>query len=112
MSTAEIGKKAEAVAADYLKKQGFSVKTQNWRTRRCEIDIVAIKEDVVYFVEVKYRKSSTWGGGLDAITSKKLEQMTFAAQLWVQNNSWQGDYRLLAISASGLPPKIDDCLEL
>jgi uncharacterized protein (TIGR00252 family) len=112
MSTTGIGNEAEAVATDYLKSQGFSIKTKNWRTRWCEIDIVAIQSKIVYLCEVKYRKNSTWGDGLEAITTKKLQQMTFAAELWVQNNNWRGDYRLLVISVSGQPPEVENLIEL
>ena len=42
----------------------------------------------------------------------KLQQMTFAAELWVQNNNWSGDYRLLVISVSGQPPQIENLVEL
>jgi uncharacterized protein (TIGR00252 family) len=112
MSTTAIGRQAEAAAAKYLASQGYKIKTQNWRTRLCEIDIIATKSNVVYFIEVKYRKSVTYGDGLDAITNKKLQQMTFAADLWVQTNKWPGDYRLVVISASGQPPKTDKIIEI
>jgi len=112
MSTTDIGKQAEQCVADHLAKNGYKIVTQNWRTRYCEVDIIAIKQKVVYFIEVKYRKSAIWGDGLDAITPKKLQQMTFAADLWVQANNWHGDYRLVAANAYGTPPTIDKILEL
>jgi len=101
MTTFVSGRQAEAAAAAYLKNRGFKILDQNWRTRWCEIDIVAQKKNVVYFAEVKYRKSDAFGGGLDYITPKKLEQMTFAAEMWVSQHGWSGDYRLLAVSING-----------
>lgn len=95
------GRKAEEVGVEYLQGLGYQIVTQNWRTRVCEIDIVAKKDNVIYFVEVKYRKSVNQGSGLDYITSKKLEQMEFAARLWVQEAGWSGDYRLSALEVSG-----------
>jgi uncharacterized protein (TIGR00252 family) len=100
MKTTFVGKKAESRVADYLKKNGFKVITKNWRTKVCEIDVVAKKDNVVYFVEVKYRSSEKQGGGLDYITSKKLKQLHFAAQIWNQQNQWEGDYRILAAAVS------------
>lgn len=108
MSTTEIGRLAEDAAAKFLIKKKFSVLTNNWRTRWCEIDIVAKKNDTVYFVEVKYRQSNTWGDGLDAITAKKLQQMTFAAKMWVNQKKWNGNCELAVITASGDPVTIDD----
>jgi uncharacterized protein (TIGR00252 family) len=100
MKTTFVGKKAESRVADYLKKNGFKVITKNWRTKVCEIDVVAKKDNVVYFVEVKYRSSEKQGGGLDYITSKKLKQLHFAAQIWNQQNHWENDYRILAAAVS------------
>lgn len=107
MTTTQIGHDAEEVAAAHLKQQGYRIVTQNWRTRWCEIDIIATKHKTVYFVEVKYRKSNAWGDGLDAVTNKKLEQMSFAAEMWVHAENWMGDYSLAAMSLSGVPPTVD-----
>jgi uncharacterized protein (TIGR00252 family) len=92
------GHDAEKLAAEYLKKHKFKIRELNWKTRFCEIDIVAEKKKTVYFVEVKSRKSADFGSGLEYITPKKLDQMRFAAELWVANNDWSGDYRLAVIA--------------
>jgi Holliday junction resolvase-like predicted endonuclease len=83
---------------------------QNWRTKWCEIDIVAQKTQTIYFVEVKYRKSAAWGSGLEYITSKKLKQMQFAAMFWVTENNWDGDYSLAAVEVTGPAFKITNFL--
>jgi uncharacterized protein (TIGR00252 family) len=101
MKTTSIGKKAEARVAEFFNNEGYKILAQNWRTKVCEIDVVAKKEDIVYFIEVKYRSSEKQGGGLEYITPKKLNQIHFAAQIWVQQNNWNGDYRLLAAAVSG-----------
>lgn len=100
MTTFETGRRAETAAAEYLKKQGFAIVTQNWRTRWCEVDIIAQKDRAVYFCEVKYRVSNRQGGGLEYITPKKLGQMRFAAEAWVHLSGWQGEYQLCAIEVS------------
>lgn len=98
MSTA-VGRKAEDAAAKYLKKNGFKILAQNWRTRWCEIDVVAQKNNTVYFVEVKYRANSAWGDGLEYITPSKLKQMSFAAEFWVAQHAYsEMDCRLAAIA--------------
>lgn len=112
MSSTDVGRSAEQFVADHLSKSGYSVVAQNWRTRWCEIDVVATKNNRAYFVEVKYRKNSTWGDGLDAITPKKLQQMSFAAEVWVQTNRWNGNYCLVAASVSGEPPDTLEIIEL
>lgn len=111
MSTA-IGRQAEDVAAAFLESEGYLVLNRNWRTRQCEIDIVAEKDHVFYFVEVKYRSRSDWGEGFDYITGKKLRQMHFAAEYWLaQHAAGAADYRLSAMELSGEPPIIGNWLE-
>ncbi len=99
MSTA-LGNQAEDSAAHYLETKGFTVVERNWRTPVCEIDIVAKHKNTIYFVEVKFRSSDKQGKGLDYITSKKLQQMQFAAACWVENHKYSGDYELSALEVS------------
>lgn len=108
MTNYSTGHNAEKIAADYLQDHGFTVQELNWKTRYCEIDIVAEKNKVMYFVEVKYRKNDYQGTGFDYITSKKLKQMAFAAELWVQENTWKNSYQLAAIELTG-DPEVVSC---
>lgn len=101
MTSYTIGRQAEAVAAACLRKCGFKIVAQNWRTRYCEIDIVGKRASVAYFVEVKYRSTARQGDGFDYITSSKLRQMQRAADFWVANNNWSGDYRLAVMAITG-----------
>jgi uncharacterized protein (TIGR00252 family) len=101
MTTFDTGRQAEAAAAAYLKKRGYAIVGQNWRTRWCEIDVIAQKHKAVYFCEVKYRASDRQGGGLEYITPKKLRQMQQAAEGWVHLTGWNGEYQLCAIEVSG-----------
>ena len=100
VTSKSLGDRAEEAAVSYLEELGFTVIERNWKTKWCEIDIVAQKQEVIYFVEVKYRKTDHQGGGIAAITSKKLDQMNFAARLWMQR-AGQSDARLSAIEVSG-----------
>lgn len=101
MST-EIGRRAEAAAATFLLRQGYKILERNWRTRWCEIDIVASKHRVLYFVEVKYRRTNLQGSGLDYITNQKLGQMHFAAEFWIACHAGAAlDYRLSAVEVTG-----------
>jgi uncharacterized protein (TIGR00252 family) len=101
MTNYSLGHSAEKQAAVYLMSQGFRLKEMNWKTRWCEIDIVAEKGKTIYFVEVKSRSNLDHGGGLDYITSQKLKQMEFAANLWVSQNDWDGDCQLAVIAIDG-----------
>lgn len=103
-----MGAIAEGVAAEYLQREGHEIVERNWKTRYCEIDIVSQKDGVVYFTEVKYRKQTNQGGGLAAITPKKLNQMQFAAKIYAQARKLQDtDMLLAALSLTGEPPEIE-----
>ncbi len=97
----EDGRSAEAKVAAYLETCGFKIVERNWKTTRCEIDIVANKASCMYFVEVKYRSNEFQGDGFDYITMAKLRQMQFAADIWVQQHNWQGEYVLSGAAVSG-----------
>jgi len=100
-STTETGRKAERAAVAYLEMRGFRVLEQNWRRPRGEIDIIASKDNVIHFVEVKYRHDNDQGSGLDAITASKLKQMQRTAWAWVEENKYRGEYVLSAIEIAG-----------
>lgn len=110
-TTRTIGDASETVAANELMRRGHVIIERNWKTKFCEIDIISEKDDVLYFTEVKHRKSDREGGGLAAITPKKLKQMTFAANLYHTNVVHQ-TARLAVIATTGEPPEVSEYLEL
>jgi uncharacterized protein (TIGR00252 family) len=109
--TTTTGNRAEDAAAVYLSQNGFSILERNWRTRWCEIDIVAKRGQVLYFVEVKYRSNSAQGSGLAYITPSKQKQMRFAAEFWVASNGFGGDYELAALEVGGVDFDVTEFVE-
>lgn len=114
MTTRQIGDKGEQAAADWLMARGHEIVARNWRTRYCEIDIVSVKDEVLYFTEVKYRKNDDFGDGLAAITTKKQRQMRFAAELFLAGKPECSGMaaKLLAASVSGDPPAVQAVVEV
>lgn len=98
MTNYQAGHDAEKWVADWLAAQRFKVMDLNWKTRHCEIDIIASRGKVVYFIEVKSRQSGRWGGGIDYITPRKLAQMKFAAEYWLATHRWSHDVRLAVVA--------------
>jgi ribonuclease HII len=112
-TTKQIGDEAESEAAQYLESHGHTVLERNWKTKFCEIDVVSVKDATFYFTEVKYRKSSLRGTGLEAITHKKQQQMIFAAEFYMASHKLQNvAMRLVALSVSGVPPIVETYLEI
>ncbi|MDB5182865.1 MAG: rnhB [Candidatus Saccharibacteria bacterium] len=101
MQTTKIGNKGEQTATEALIRQGYKIVDRNWKTKWAEVDIVAKKDGIMYFVEVKFRGSSRQGDGLDYITDQKLHHMMRAAELWVNMYEWAGEYQLLAAAVDG-----------
>ena len=54
MSTVEKGRKGEEIAASYLERLGYRVFRRNFRAYGAEIDIVAVKDRITVFAEVKF----------------------------------------------------------
>ena len=100
MNTTGIGKAAEQIVAKCLELEGYEIIELNWRRPSCEIDIIAQKGRIAYFIEVKFRASDSQGSGLDYITPKKLKQIKYAAELWMSESNWSGDGRICAASVS------------
>ena len=107
-TTKKIGDRAETEAANYLVRLGHEIIERNWKTKYCEIDIVSRKAETLYFTEVKYRRQGRQGGGLAAITAKKLAQMRYAAEFYIHNRQVKDvSFALSAISMCGESPEVD-----
>lgn len=110
VSPTAIGRVAESVATDYLLAHGYRIVSRNWRTKLCEIDIVASKGRELLFVEVKYRKQADHGDGLAAMTDIKRRQVRFAAQIFLHDNpkfAKSMSPRIMVVSLHGDPPVVD-----
>lgn len=106
-----IGNESEEAAAQELVQRGHELLERNWRTKWCEIDIVSQRKGILYFTEVKHRKTDTAGGGIAAITPKKQRQMEFAARLYAASFG-DADLRLVVIVTTNEPPLVVEYLEL
>ena len=107
-STREKGDRGESAVCDYLRESGHEIVARNWKNKFCEIDVVSRFNGVLCFTEVKYRRA---GGGLDAINKKKLQQMRFAAELYLQQNGG-GAAILAAAEVAGDNYQVTDFLVL
>ena len=111
-TTKEIGDEGESAATNYLIQNGHVILDRNWKTKFCEIDIVSEQKGIVYFTEVKYRKSDAQGGGIAAITPKKLQQMKFAAEYYAVQKKLVTPLKLAVVTVSGAPARVEQFLEI
>jgi putative endonuclease len=75
----ELGKKGELIASQWLLAQGYEIIHKNWRHAHVEIDIIATKEILLHFIEVKSRSNNTFGYPEESISEKKMENLLLAA---------------------------------
>ena len=106
----EIGKKGESVAVRYLKKQGYKIIQQNYRSKAGEIDIIARERKTLVFVEVKTRRSTSYGSPKWAVTPKKQKAISMAALYYLKmTDQTHADARfdVVSILAQGDEPRIE-----
>lgn len=84
MFTQNRGKKGEKKAERFLRKSGFEIIENNYRTSVGEIDIIARKDGVLVFIEVKNRSNSKFGTGAEAVTEKKQTKIIKSAQIYMK----------------------------
>jgi putative endonuclease len=102
VSTLEVGRAAEALAARWLQQQGFTILDRNWRNRWCELDLVAGRQANVHIVEVKYRRRRDFGTGFEYITPDKAGRLQRAAIMWLKARGRLGaSYQIDIIAISG-----------
>ncbi|MCS7004955.1 MAG: YraN family protein [Cytophagales bacterium] len=78
-----LGKEGERIACDFLEQKGYSIKEKNFRYKRAEVDIIAQKDNVLVFVEVKLRTSVRFGEPEEFVTKRKIMQLKQAAEHYV-----------------------------
>lgn len=95
----ETGKEGEELAAAWLAAQGFELLYRNWKHSYFELDVVAAKDGILHFVEVKTRTTDTYGHPEEGVTSKKLERLMNAGEEFLhQNPQWKRiQYDILSI---------------
>jgi putative endonuclease len=71
-----------AVAARY-EADGYEILDRNWRNRSGELDLVAGRDRVVVFCEVKTRRTDTYGAPIEAITHEKRQRLRVLAAQWL-----------------------------
>ena len=82
----ERGRRGERAAAEYLQERGWTVVARNERVGRRELDLIAFRDGILAFVEVKSRFGTGFGAPLEAITPKKRMEVGRAAAGWLLEN--------------------------
>ena len=80
------GARAERLAEAHLTHHGAKILARNARCKGGEIDLIALHEGCVLFVEVRLRKRDDFGGAAASITAAKQRRIILTAQHWLQSS--------------------------
>lgn len=101
-----IGKRGETLAARYLERQGFKILDCNTRIGHKEVDLIALDQGTLVFVEVKTRVNDQYGTAEESLTRKKLRNIEVALEIFLQNNQQYKNFRIDAVTiTTSLPGK-------
>lgn len=102
MHTKAKGDLAEEKGCDYLRARGLRIIDRNVYNRFGEIDIIAIRENVLHFIEVK--SAQNYEQAVHNLTSAKLQKLNRTIQFYLQQKRLNGDYCIdaLIISEEGI----------
>jgi len=80
------GKQGETIAKNFLIKKGYQIIKTNFQNRLGEIDLVAVKDKALIFIEVKLKSGEQFGSPEEMITPGKIWQIKRIAQAFLQEN--------------------------
>jgi putative endonuclease len=106
----ETGIKGEAIALKFLQKNDYRILECNWRYEKKEIDIIALYQNILVFVEVKTRSVNAIAPPEASVTPKKQALLKIAAQayLCLYENNYQVRFDVISIHVhNGQLIKID-----
>jgi putative endonuclease len=77
------GRKYEKFASEYLENKGYTILERNWNAGHKEIDIIAIKDKTIVFVEVKSSRNLNFGHPSERVDKKKRDNLINAAEQYI-----------------------------
>jgi putative endonuclease len=108
------GHLAEWLAIIWLIAKGYRILARRYMTRTGEIDIIALRKNLIAFVEVKAR--DTMEAGIWAITPEKISRFNSAIDHWLIRHEWASNYDLrcdaIIIRPFAFPHHIEDAFSL
>jgi len=81
-----VGAAAENAACDWLQTRGLQCLARNVRYPYGELDLVMLDDATLVFVEVRFRRSSGFGGSAASVDAGKRRRLALAAQAWLVEN--------------------------
>ncbi len=93
----DVGKIGEGIARKFLEEKGYKIIEQNYRTKYSEIDLVALKDKKLIFVEVRTKIGENFGTPEETIIGNKAKKVWQNASVYIAFKKWDGPARIDAI---------------
>lgn len=87
-----LGKNGEDIAVEYLLQKGYKIIERNFYSKVGEIDIIALKDEYVVFIEVKTRSSKQYGTPSEAVTKEKIKHLYRTARYYLYTRNLQDEF--------------------
>ena len=101
MNRRTTGTAYEKIAADYIRKQGIHIREMNYRISQGEVDIVGEDKEFIMFIEVKYRKTASYGYPWEAVSDNKRRQICKVARQFCYSKKIKKQIRYDVVSICG-----------
>lgn len=101
----KIGDSGEDTAREYLEAKGLRHITSNWACKMGEIDLIMQDKDTRVFVEVRTRRPTTYGAGLETVAYQKQQKILRTAKLYQQQQNYWNNIRFDVVSIEMAPGK-------
>lgn len=102
-----LGKAGEDAAIAFLERNGYTLRDRNWRKNHLELDIVALKDDELIFVEVKTRSSTDYIEPQDAVDWQKVRRLVIAADAYIKHYGLDLPVRFDILTVVGVDGKFE-----
>ena len=106
-----LGNKGEEIALKYLQQKNYQIIEQNFSCKWGEIDLIALKNNKLYFIEVKTRTSLKKGRPEEAINRRKFQSLTRTVHIYLNKyqlhtHPWQVDVLAILLDNAARRAKI------
>jgi putative endonuclease len=105
--TQRVGRRGEDAAAEYLEAEGYRILERNYRTRLGEIDIIAEKDQILAFVEVKTQESDAFGPPETWVDIRKQRKIIQTASWYIgeaRGSAMDCRFDVIAVRLGGAGP--------
>ena len=111
ITTRKSGKRAENIAANYLKKQNVKIISRNFHSRFGEIDLIGLDKETLTFIEVRYRKNEDYLSAVETIDRHKCKKIIITSEVYLNKRkryrSHHCRYDVITVTGEVNQPEIE-----